>query len=105
MAVERRRQGELDAGQIALHAGGHAGQIALQMDAEGEEIREDVNLAGALGGEQTDGAGQVGLAVLEKSRLHARVAALPGELRRDQAHGLIGRFHARPVGENDDARL
>ena len=105
VAIQGWRHGELHTGEVAFHGGGHAREIALEMNAEREEVGQDVNLAGAPAGEQTDSAGKVGLAPFEERGLHLCVAAQPGELGGDQTHGLIGRFHARPMGENDDSRL
>ena len=105
VAIQGWRHGELHSREFALHGSGHAREIALKMDAKREEVGQDVNLAGAPAGEQTDSAGKVGLAPFEERGLHLCVAAQPGELGGDQTHGLIGRFYTRPVGENDDSRL
>ena len=78
------------------------GQIAFQVGSQGKEIGKDDDFSDAADGQTLDRAGKVGLAEFQKGRLHMRVGAGAGELGGDGPNGLVGRFHPRPVTENDE---
>ena len=105
MAVERGRDGDRHAGQLGFDGGDHGGEVALEVDAECQEVRQHVNIADAARGEQAHGASEVGDAFFEEGGLDVFESALMGEVGSNAAHRFIGGFDARSVRKNDDARL
>ena len=75
------------------------------MVAERGDVRQHGDTEHTERSQQLDGSNQIRLPFFEKGRLHRRVAALAREISGHPAHRLIGRFHARAVGENDDPSL
>ena len=59
------------------------------------------DLRDAPRGQLTRGGGKIGPATFKKRGDNLSVAAGSRQLAGDRAHGFIGRFHARSMGEND----
>src|SRR3954452_12930946 len=86
------------AGKIARQSG----QIALQMDAERQEIRYDEYLFRARGRELCDCVAQAWRG-FEKCGLVQRPISLLCGFGCYNPHGLVRRWHARPMPEYDDS--
>jgi hypothetical protein len=103
MPIERRRDGDGEAG-IRLRDGvDEARKVALQMHPEGKEIRYDQNAVDAFRQKCGDSAIERGSAQFEKGSLDVREIAGAGKVGSDSAYGLVGGFNAGTVGEDDDA--
>ena len=103
MAFERGGHADLDDRMRLLGVRNEPRQVSFQVEAEGEEIGEDNDLGDAAIGESGDGAGQVGLAEFEESRLDVAEGAHFCEVTGDGANAFVGGFDTRAVGENNQA--
>ncbi len=81
-------------------AAGEARQVALHVRSERQEIGDDDDALGAARDEQRGCAAEIGLAQFQESGFDD-VLAGGSHLDDDIAHGLIGAFDARAVGEDD----
>ncbi len=90
MPFERRSHADVQAavseGQI-VH---QLRKIALEVDAEGQKIRQHDDARGALVNQRSDGGGEVGPPLFEEGGLDEIEAALEAHGFRDPAHGFIG---------------
>src|SRR5579862_3334784 len=103
VAIQRRGHSNL---QLIVFIGdlrGNPGQVTLQMQAQGQEVGDDDELAYAFGGKLDNGALQIRLAQLQEGSLHMGKAALPGDFRRDFSYGLISGLDPRTVRKNNDS--
>ena len=103
MAVERWRDPDLQAFVGAGDTVGNPGQVAFHVDAQRQEIGYDDEAADSQT-HQTGGCGwEVGLPEFQEGGFHVagRTGARQGG--GGGAHGVIGRFDAGTVSENDDA--
>ena len=101
MAVERRSDVHFDIAVSARGTRRKARQVALHVSPERQEIGDDDDAPGAARDEQRGGAAEIGLAQFQERGLD-HVLAGGSHLGGDIAHGLIGAFDARAVGEDDE---
>jgi hypothetical protein len=102
VSIERRGDPNFD---IAVGAGsglGEAREVALHVRAEGEEIGDYDDALCAACDQQSSCAGKIRLAKFEE-RSFNRVSARSSHFGNHIAHGLIGAFDARSVGEDDES--
>src|SRR5579871_163650 len=100
MAVEGRSGHQIYAGMRPRDPAGNRREVPLQVQAKGQEVRDDHNPLNALLDQPGDGAVQIGLAQFQKCGFHPREAASPRQFRRDETNCLIRRFHSRSVGKD-----
>lgn len=81
-----------------------SGEITLQMHSQRQEVWNDDDAVQALFAETDHRSFEIGLAKFEKSGLHMRGIAGASQFCGDVTDGLVGRFDAGAVGENDDPR-
>jgi len=103
MSIERRRDSDRHP-VFFFEAFDEVRQIALEVNAEGEEIRQHDDGANALACERGNGVFQQWACFKERGLVNLPAAMTRG-IRRDNAHGVIGRSHARTVPEYDNASL
>ena len=103
MAIERRQAEDFQAFILERDVLDQAGQIAFQVGAQGEEIGENGDFPDSLADQAFDRAGEVGLAQFEESRLDIGIGTGFGQGGGGVADGLVGRFDARSVAEDDEA--
>ena len=103
MPIERRRDRDGEA-RIGLRDGvDKAGKVALQMHPEGKEVGDDQNAVDAFRQKCGDSAIERGLPEFEEGSFDVREIAGACEVGSNSAYGLVGRFNAGTVGEDDDA--
>ena len=102
MSIEGRSHTDLDVGTGLDDAVDDSGEVALQVDAEGEEVGYDGDAVDAGGDEGLGGFLESGMGHLEEGDVVARHAGLMGGFRDDDADCLVSGFHAGAVGEEDD---
>ena len=78
-----------------------ARQVALHVRAQRQEVGDDDDPPGAARDEQSRSGGEIRLANFEEGRFD-NVLAGSSHLSGDVAHGLVGAFDARAVGEDDE---
>jgi hypothetical protein len=103
VAIQGRRDRYLDTGMGQSDLIDEAGEVALHVEAEGEEVRQHDDAGGAGGGKTVGGDLEGGIAEFEEGGDDIGIAAPVREIGGDGAHGFVGRFDAGAVGENDDA--
>ncbi len=102
MAVKRLGHANLHAFMDARQTAHDVWQIALQMDAEGQKIRDHDHAFGALSHSRLECAGEIGAALLEERGLHQVESGVPPDVIRNAPHRIVGRFDTRSMGENHD---
>ncbi|HVZ36914.1 MAG TPA: hypothetical protein VG963_31025 [Polyangiaceae bacterium] len=94
MSIERRRNRDLQAGMRRARLIHKLWQIALEMCAQRQKVRDHDDVLYAAPGEGRYGSCKIGSASFEKRGLDGMVAAALGKVRGDGAHGVIGGFDA-----------
>ena len=85
-----------------------AGQIALQVHSQREEVRNDDDVRDPARGRTIDRAAQIRLPAFEKGRLDRVVASVRrhrGHFGGHRAHRIIGGFKRRAMPEHDVAGM
>ena len=90
MPFERRSHADVQAAVSAGQIVHQLRKIALEVDAEGQKIRQHDDARGALVNQRSDGGGEVGPALLEEGGLDEIETALEPNGFRDAAHGFVG---------------
>ena len=103
MSFQRGGDAHLDSGMLEGQISDDSGQVAFQMDPQGEEIREHDDPAHPATGKARHGPGEIGLAELEEGRLDVVEGARASQFGSNRPHALIGVFDAGPVRKNDQA--
>lgn len=103
MTVERRGHEELYLFEAIGNILDQARQVALHVKAQSEEIRQHGDPLDSLPGEQSGGAREIGLPQFEECRFHVPKAASAGQFRSHRTNRLIGGFHARAMGKDDNS--
>ncbi len=81
-----------------------SGEVAAEVQAEREEVRNDQYATNAGFGKTGDGFTQVGVVRLQEGHLGALELAGARCRTGDCPDGLVGGMNTRSVGEDDDAR-
>ena len=90
MSIERGSHADIQATVGAGQIFHQLRKIALEVQTEGQKIRQHYNARGALANQRIDGGGEVGPALFEEGGLDKIEAALEPNGLRDPAHGFIG---------------
>jgi len=104
MLVERRSYFDGKPRMRALHTFDQARQVALQMQSQGQEIRDDHD-ARHTTSHRIQRSSEIRTAAFEEGCFHDFQAAPSSHFSGHGAHGFVGRFDARAMGENDVTSL
>src|SRR5581483_6492779 len=92
MAFQGRCDADVQGGMGILNRCNQFGQVSFQVEAEGQEIRQDDDLPDTPAGENRYGSGQIGLAEFEEGRLDLRERTQFGQIAGNEANPFIGGF-------------
>lgn len=90
MSVKGRGDMDIEAGTLGANLGDEVGKIPLEMEADGQEVRNDQDSVSAASEQVGDGRGQVRLAAIEKRSCHQGEGGVSGDNASDISDGLIG---------------
>ena len=103
MALERRRHANIHTLMDAREAGHDFWKIALQVNAEGQEVRDNDDAFDVFSDQGCDGLREVRPSLFQECRFNQTGgAAVSAHGFRDAAHRFICGFDARAVCKNDD---
>ena len=103
MTVERRRDTDFDR-VLALQSLHKLRQIALQVNAEREEVRQHEDVPRARGDELRDGVAEPRIGFEERGFV-PRPASGAGRIGRYDSDGFVSRWHAGAVSKYDDSAV
>jgi hypothetical protein len=103
MSFQRGGDAHLDAGMLKGQIGDDPGQVALQMDPQGEEVRKHHDAVNSATGQARYGPGEIGLTELEEGRFDVVEGPRASQFGSDLSHALIGVFDAGPVRKDNQA--
>jgi len=103
MAVQGRGDQDFHAGVGGRDLIPDAGQVALHVQAQSQEVGKDNDAVCARGGEPGGSGFQGRVAELEESGENVGVPGFPGKVGGDGADGFVSGLDAGAVGEDDDA--
>src|SRR5579864_329266 len=102
MAFERRGHANLHTFMDALEAADDVWQVALEMDAEGQKIRDDDHALCALGYDRFERTGEIRTALVEEGSLHQVERSLGPDATGNLPHRIVGGFDTRSMSEDHD---
>ena len=103
MSIEWRCHTKFDVRRSRGDAADEGGQVALQVNAESEEVRNHGDAVNAGRGKNCYSLFESGMREFEERDFEATDSSLECSLGRDLTNRLIGGLHAGAVSEEDDA--
>jgi len=89
----------------AFEAGDDSGQVALEMNAEGEEVGDDDNAREAARGERGYGVSERRRRAIEEGNFDFVVTSITREFLGYRLHRFIGGGHGRPMSKENNPGL
>lgn len=103
MPVKRRCDADLDTGMDAREVFDDPGQVSLQVQPQGQKVRNNQDPGHAFAVQPRNGFIQGGRIWLQEGNAGHVEAAVPRRIPGNGAYRLIGGFDRRAVGEDDDS--